>query len=107
MNTTTNTTELTEARRIFLDAVRELNPTTEAEWQFVIDCLEVTKAGTQADGLKAARIKAGYTVPEAAEASGITSEALTAYETRVRTPRDSVKIKLAELYQMPVSALFF
>lgn len=60
-----------------------------------------------ANRLYNARIATGYTLSEAAAASNITEEALTAYENGSRTPRDSVKIAIAKLYQKPVSELFF
>lgn len=60
-----------------------------------------------ANRLKAARESCGYTIADAAQAAGITLEALKAYEAGNRIPRDSVKVALADLYRQPVPDLFF
>ena len=44
---------------------------------------------------------------EVAEAVGITQAALSMYERGERVPRDNVKIKLANYYDVSVAALFF
>ena len=44
---------------------------------------------------------------EVAGAIGITTMALSQYETDKRVPRDSIKIKLADFYKISVESLFF
>lgn len=44
---------------------------------------------------------------EVAQAVGITTMALSQYESDKRVPRDSIKIKLAEFFNTSVEALFF
>lgn len=57
--------------------------------------------------LTAAREQRGYSIPEVAEACGISIYAVDAYERGERMPRDSVKIAFAELYRKTVQSLFF
>ena len=44
---------------------------------------------------------------EVAEAVGIGRSALGMYEKGLRIPRDSVKVRLADYYKIPVQELFF
>lgn len=44
---------------------------------------------------------------DVAAAVGISVSALAMYENGDRTPRDSIKIKLADYYNMTVQELFF
>ena len=53
------------------------------------------------------RIKGGYSVEDVATACNITPLALEAYESGTRTPRDSVKIRLADFYHSRVQDIFF
>lgn len=57
--------------------------------------------------LMLARKRSGYSIPEVAEACGISTFAVDAYERGERIPRDSVKIALAKLYRKTVPSLFF
>ena len=44
---------------------------------------------------------------EVAEAVGITQAALSMYERGERTPRDNVKVKLADYFNEDVALIFF
>ena len=44
---------------------------------------------------------------EVARAVGITTMALSQYETDKRTPRDGIKVRLADYYKVSVESLFF
>lgn len=62
---------------------------------------------TTAERLIEARTQARLSVVTVSDKCGISAEALTAYETGKRIPRDSVKAALADLYQIPIPQLFF
>ena len=62
---------------------------------------------TTAERLIEARTKASLSSVTVCSICGISAEALTAYETGKRIPRDSVKVALADLYQIPIPQLFF
>lgn len=57
--------------------------------------------------LKAARKGKGLTVQAAADAVGIAKSTLTMYESGHRVPRDSVKMRLSEVYEVPIQDLFY
>lgn len=57
--------------------------------------------------LKAARLTKGYTEEKLSELSGVASDAIRAYESGERVPRDEIKVKLAEALERPVEELFF
>lgn len=51
--------------------------------------------------------RGGKSQREVAEAVGITQAALSMYEQGARTPRDDVKLKLADYFGTDVGTLFF
>lgn len=57
--------------------------------------------------LRKLRTDRGETLRDVAKQIGISGQALNYYENGQRTPRDSVKIKLAQYYGMTVGELFF
>lgn len=57
--------------------------------------------------LKAARLEKGYTEDQLAELAGVTPDAIRAYETGDRVPRDEIKVTLSEILERPVEELFF
>jgi len=44
---------------------------------------------------------------EVADAIGISRSALAMYELGLRIPRDEIKMKLAQLYEIPIQDLFY
>ena len=62
---------------------------------------------TIAQRLIEARKQANLSPVTVCNACGISETALRAYETGKRIPRDSIKVSLANLYQIPLSQLFF
>lgn len=62
---------------------------------------------TIAERLRDLRKKKGLTAEAVAERIGVTTAAITNYETGIRIPKDSVKKKLAELYETSVEKIFF
>lgn len=62
------------------------------------------KIGERLRGIRAER---GETTETVAKSIGISTSAITMYETGQRIPRDEIKIKLAEYYGMPVEQIFF
>lgn len=57
--------------------------------------------------LRQLRTGRGETLRDVAKQIGITAQALNYYETGQRSPRDSVKMKLAKYYGTTVGELFF
>lgn len=57
--------------------------------------------------IAALRAKAQKTGDEVAEACSISRSALTMYETGARIPRDEIKIRLANYFNVSVEELFF
>lgn len=53
------------------------------------------------------RTAKGKTCTEAASELGITVSALSNYENGIRVPRDSVKIKIADYYDVSITSIFF
>lgn len=53
------------------------------------------------------KLRGDKTRKEVAEAVGITERALQSYELGDRTPRDDVKLRLAEYYGKTVQYIFF
>lgn len=58
-------------------------------------------------GEKLRRLRGKRTQQEVAEAIGVTAMAICQYESGERSPRDSVKIALANYYNTTVEELFF
>lgn len=57
--------------------------------------------------LRRLREERKMTQQEVAEAIGVTAMAICQYETGERSPKDSVKMALANFYNTTVEALFF
>lgn len=57
--------------------------------------------------LKSCRNKTGVSSEKAAFDLGISTSALLKYENGERTPRDEIKIRIAEYYKQSVQAIFF
>ena len=57
--------------------------------------------------LKKCREKTGKSLVETAEKLGVSSSALSMYESGERIPRDNIKIRLAQYYKVPIQTLFF
>lgn len=47
------------------------------------------------------------TQQEVADAVGVTRSALGMYETGDRVPRDDIKVRLADFYDLPIQDLFY
>lgn len=60
-----------------------------------------------AEKLIACREKAGMTRTEVAAAVGVSEMSVYGYETGRRLPRDPVKRKLAEMFDVSIQYLFF
>ena len=58
-------------------------------------------------GKKLVELRGNKSQEEVAKAVGITQAALSMYERGERTPRDDVKIKLANYYESDVEFIFF
>lgn len=58
-------------------------------------------------GKKLVELRGNKSQEEVAKAVGITQSALSMYERGERTPRDDVKIKLANYYESDVEFIFF
>ena len=57
--------------------------------------------------LKELRLKKHLTQAEVARAVGISTSAIAMYERDERIPRDTIKIKLANLFGKTVASIFF
>lgn len=57
--------------------------------------------------LKAARVNAGYSVREAAEAVGVTEDTMYRYESGKSSPKIGTAVKLAGLYGVSIDAIDF
>lgn len=53
------------------------------------------------------RLRGKKSQEEVAKATGISTSALSMYETGNRVPRDEIKLKLAEYYGRSVQFIFF
>jgi transcriptional regulator with XRE-family HTH domain len=49
----------------------------------------------------------GKSLAEVAETIGISPSALSMYESGERIPRDNIKIRLSQYYNVPIQTLFF
>ena len=58
-------------------------------------------------GRRLVQLRGKKTQSEVAAAIGISTSALGMYEKEQRSPRDEIKIKLADYYQTTVGDLFF
>ena len=58
-------------------------------------------------GERLARLRGRRSQMEVSKELGISDSALSAYENGERTPRDEVKIRIAEFYNTTVQAIFF
>ena len=53
------------------------------------------------------RLRGNKTIDETAKSIGISKSALAMYERGERSPRDEIKIRIANFYRKPVQKLFF
>lgn len=60
-----------------------------------------------AEKLRTLRAMVAQTQQEVADALGISRSALNAYELGQRTPRDEVKLRIANYYGVSVESIFF
>lgn len=58
-------------------------------------------------GQRLRELRGNRTQIEVAQAVGITTMALSQYESDKRIPRDSIKVKLAEFFNTTVEDIFF
>ncbi len=58
-------------------------------------------------GQKLRKLRGGRSIAETAKAMGIPASTLSMYERDERTPRDSMKVKIAKFYKTTVDYLFF
>ena len=58
-------------------------------------------------GQKLRKLRGDKSIAETAEAMGIPASTLSMYERDERTPRDSMKVKIAKFYKTTVDYLFF
>lgn len=58
-------------------------------------------------GLKLRNLRGNKTQSEVAEAIGISESAYSMYERGERTPRDLIKTRIAEYYNVSVEFIFF
>ena len=79
--------------------------TTEGGQQdMVYEKIDSEKIGNR---LRDIRTERGETTEKVAKGVGISTSAITMYETGQRIPRDEIKIRLAEYYGLPVERIFF
>lgn len=57
--------------------------------------------------IKAIRLERGESMEELANSIGVSNSAIGMYEGGQRVPRDEIKIRIAEHYNMPVELIFF
>ena len=74
--------------------------------KIVINRKENAMERTEA-GKKLVELRGNKSQEEVAKAVGITQSALSMYERGERTPRDDVKIKLANYFESDVAFIFF
>ena len=53
------------------------------------------------------RLRGNRTIEESAKAIGISKSALAMYERGERSPRDEVKIRIADYYKKPIQKIYF
>ena len=61
----------------------------------------------KAIGQRLIEARGGMSQVQAAKAIGVTRSALSMYETAKRIPNDDIKIKISEVYKVPIQELFF
>lgn len=66
--------------------------------------IDGAKIGTR---LRKIRTERGESAETMAKSIGVSNSAIAMYETGQRIPRDEIKIKIAEHFEMPVEAIFF
>ena len=62
--------------------------------------------GIKADGLRAARAAAGMTQADLAQSIGVSRKTINTIENEVFVPSTILALRLAEVLNMPVEALF-
>jgi len=58
-------------------------------------------------GEKLIALRGTKTRREVSTALNISESALAMYESGERTPRDTIKIRIADYYEVPITAIFF
>ena len=58
-------------------------------------------------GRKLRELRGNKSVKTVAEENGISTSAVSMYETGARIPKDEVKIRLSQYFNIPVGVLFF
>lgn len=66
--------------------------------------IDSVKIGTR---LRTMRMERGESVEDVAKSIGVSNSAIGMYEGGQRVPRDEIKIKIAEHFNMPVETIFF
>jgi len=66
--------------------------------------IDSVKIGTR---LRTMRMERGESVEDVAKSIGVSNSAIGMYEGGQRVPRDEIKIKIAEHFDMPVETIFF
>ena len=66
--------------------------------------IDSVKIGTR---LRIMRMERGESVEDVAKSIGVSNSAIGMYEGGQRVPRDEIKIKIAEHFDMPVETIFF
>jgi len=57
--------------------------------------------------IKEMRIQKGITAEELAKELGTSSSAVNMYECGLRIPRDEIKIRIAEFFDVPIQKIFY
>ena len=57
--------------------------------------------------LRTLRTESGKSTEEVAKSLGVSTSAIGMYENGYRIPRDEIKIRIAEFYNVPVESIFF
>ena len=58
-------------------------------------------------GMRLKKLRGKRTMEEVAQAIGVTKQAINLYESGWRTPKDDLKIKIAQYYEKSVQDIFF
>ena len=69
--------------------------------------MEVKKLNAKMTGKKLRELRGEKTLQEVADDLSISKSALAMYERGERTPRDEMKAKLSEYYDISIEPLFF
>lgn len=58
-------------------------------------------------GERLRRLRGSRTIAEVAKACGISASSMAMYEYNKRTPRDDVKVRIAQFYRKSIPYIFF